>query len=403
MHSLWQGSAPDHRNAAMSLLALHGDVSLVQQEDFTSCVRNNIRDYGDGITCFRELLANADDAGATEFVLCLDKTPYDTLGLFSNRAESLLGPAFLVGNNAEFTAADLRSFVKSVGRSRKVNDASTTGKFGLGALTVYKLSEAPQLLSGEQLLVLDPQGTYLADNSRSICYNFVTQTAHNQNNLSCEAPGSLLPFVSFSQNCSEIATLSPSCAYHATLFRLALRTKAAAEHSQLSNQSFDAEQATALLKQFAQAAADLLLFTRHITKISVFERDATSPCTLIHQSIAAKSNIAAANEANDMLHSVQKVTVTFQHGDGNQGQKQWMRVTKAAEPGKGAGIAALMWDDHSPAVLMPNVDGRVYNTMPLPFELTHLPVHLNGTFAVSADRRRLWDGEGDHGQVSMYM
>ena len=49
---------------------------LQQREKFTVCIRNNIREYGGGGTCFKELLANADDAKATDVTVCLDKSQY---------------------------------------------------------------------------------------------------------------------------------------------------------------------------------------------------------------------------------------------------------------------------------------------------------------------------------------
>ncbi len=49
---------------------------------------------------------------------------------------------------------------------------------------------------------------------------------------------------------------------------------------------------------------------------------------------------------------------------------------------------------------LPAIAGKVYSTMALPLEGTCLPVHINGAFLVSADRRSIWTGEGDGGQVS---
>lgn len=82
-------------------------------------------------TCLRELLQNADDAGASEIEYVLDtKTYNDTPLLYEGLAE-YHGPALLARNNSVFTDEDFRS-LSSVGDSRKRNDATTTGKFGLG-------------------------------------------------------------------------------------------------------------------------------------------------------------------------------------------------------------------------------------------------------------------------------
>lgn len=52
--------------------------------------------------------------------------------------------------------------------------------------------------------------------------------------------------------------------------------------------------------------------------------------------------------------------------------KQWMWGGLAAPVGRG-------------------VQGRAYCFLPLPIE-THLPVHVNGYFALGSNRRELWKG-----------
>ena len=58
-----------------------GTTELIQQENFLSCIRNNVTAYGGGIACLKEQLANADDAGASHVIVCLDKSYYDTKSL----------------------------------------------------------------------------------------------------------------------------------------------------------------------------------------------------------------------------------------------------------------------------------------------------------------------------------
>lgn len=82
-------------------------------------------------TCLRELLQNADDAGATEIEYVLDTKTYTSNPLLYEALQEYHGPALLARNDSVFTDEDFSS-LSSVGDSRKRNDATTTGKFGLG-------------------------------------------------------------------------------------------------------------------------------------------------------------------------------------------------------------------------------------------------------------------------------
>ncbi len=82
-------------------------------------------------SCLRELLQNADDAGASEIEYVLDTKTYENTPLLYEDLREYHGPALLARNNSVFTDEDFSS-LSSVGDSRKRNDATTTGKFGLG-------------------------------------------------------------------------------------------------------------------------------------------------------------------------------------------------------------------------------------------------------------------------------
>lgn len=63
-------------------------------------------------------------------------------------------------------------------------------------------------------------------------------------------------------------------------------------------------------------------------------------------------------------------------------------------------VAILIKEDADEAgKILPPIAGKVYSIMALPLAPTSLPVHLNGDFRMSSDRRTLWAGEGDRGQV----
>lgn len=121
------------------------DRHFVQQQSITALIHNSVADYGGGDVCLREALANADDARATEFVICLDKSQYATEDLLSNQMSVLQGPSLLLCNNAAFSDQDWDGYTSKVGKSYKASDDQTIGRFGKGALTVYSLTDVIQV------------------------------------------------------------------------------------------------------------------------------------------------------------------------------------------------------------------------------------------------------------------
>ncbi|DBB07701.1 TPA: hypothetical protein ACH3X3_009127 [Trebouxia sp. C0006] len=342
-----------------------GNTELVQQESFTTCIKNNVSEYGGSDICLKEQLATADDAKATHFI---------------------------------FSAAQLK-----VGNSGKASDARTTGQFGKGALTAYSVADVIQLLSHEQLLILDPHGTHLPQGLSSLAFNFVNAKDEFYTDLFAEAPNQLQPFLFFTEGCSEVPTLAPQSGYPGTLFRLPLRTADAALSSQISSQGISTEQFSETLHGFMQTAPDLLLFTRHVTKVSVYIKETVdSPADLKHTSVASRSAIAHDPLATNMR--MEKLTISSENA-GLQTVKVWHKAVNTASPSQSDGMAVLAQLQHgsNAAQKWPVISGKMYSTMALPIDTKGLPVHINGPFRMSADRRKLWEGQGDRGQASFML
>lgn len=107
-------------------------------------IRQDLRDrYHDGFPILKELLQNADDAGAAQaghaatqctFALCED-------GLPGAHHALLRGPGLAVINDGSFTAEDANSLT-SLGLSNKAGQSASAGKFGLGLKSVFHWAEA---------------------------------------------------------------------------------------------------------------------------------------------------------------------------------------------------------------------------------------------------------------------
>lgn len=98
-------------------------------------IRRILSDQYDPSSILKELIQNADDAGARQ--LHLAWMP----GWTDSRHPLLRDPAFLVCNDSEFKPED-RESIPIIGRGAKGGDVSSTGKFGLGLKSVFHFCEA---------------------------------------------------------------------------------------------------------------------------------------------------------------------------------------------------------------------------------------------------------------------
>ncbi|KAF9076230.1 hypothetical protein BDP27DRAFT_1314095 [Rhodocollybia butyracea] len=133
-------------------------------EEFVTRIKSVLVEY-DIQYSLGEFLANAADAGATEFQILLDRKPEEqpfssTQILCPQMTEFQEEPALLLYNNAEFSENDFKG-LRRIGEGGKQNMNDSIGKFGLGALSFYHFAEVAFILSGQYLMILDPSGLYL--------------------------------------------------------------------------------------------------------------------------------------------------------------------------------------------------------------------------------------------------
>lgn len=100
-----------------------------QKVDLTRRIREVLSNYPEGTTVLKELIQNADDAGATKVSFCLDRRTHGVQSLLSNTLAQWQGPALLAFNDAEFAEDDFVS-ISRIGGSKKHGQAWKTGRFG---------------------------------------------------------------------------------------------------------------------------------------------------------------------------------------------------------------------------------------------------------------------------------
>jgi len=108
---------------------------------FINLISDNIRDrYKTSFTVIKEIIQNADDAGAShdqDITIDLGISP----GINDAIHPLLKGPGLFFLNNGKFTEDDARA-VQSFGLNQKAMVEATIGKFGLGMKSVFHFCEA---------------------------------------------------------------------------------------------------------------------------------------------------------------------------------------------------------------------------------------------------------------------
>ena len=278
-------------------LTVDGEV-LLREQSVTAEIHRVLKDYPEGLQIFRELLQNADDAHAQKFWLYLyqpqsrgpnklcnvmDSAPSKQarststpiMGLELPQSEhvqkkdssSYLNgalakdrdqPCLLVFNDAEFQEKDFQA-IKNLGKSSKENDATSTGKFGLGFTAVYHITDMPSFLTGEYFCIMDPHQKDLRgkqDNHTPFARRWVTRDVPE---------GHLRDFGPFYDSFYD----REKQRFNGTVFRFVLRNSEAAQDSKLKTTPFLPRQMIDLLVDYKEEAGRALPLLKNLLNISV--------------------------------------------------------------------------------------------------------------------------------------
>lgn len=269
-----------------------------------------------------------------------------------------------------FSAKDFAGF-KDIGLGSKSDDATSTGMFGRGALSMYHFTDVPMIISGSSFLILDPQQHSLTINKH---YRRKAGVKISLSDAQRNCPDQLAPFHGLCGYAQE------NNYYYGTLFRFPFRRSgmtALKENEAL----VDATKVKMLLDNYQDAGQVSLLFLQNVKNIEASIRG--------QENAQWKVSRTATEEA--VFHTVK---VEIQKGNNRPETKIW-RVALAdvdecpadlVKPGRGSkkitscGIAACISD---PAMQLKQ---KIFCILPTSLA-SQLPVAFHASFAMGSDRR----------------
>ena len=244
-----------------------------QSESLTNRLKHLLEDYTDGLAIPKELIQNADDAGATEIKFLYDeRTNKDHRKyLIDEGMKECHGPALWVQNNAVFSEEDFDSITKLGGATKEMY-SDKIGKFGLGFNAVYNITDVPSFISRNYIVIFDPHTYHLGRGIKDRTRPGIRIDMNKNKTLLRKLPDQFQPYDGVF-DCEIKAQKENSMGnegYEGTLFRFPLRTRQQAVRSEISGLHYDRREMEILLGMLIKAAPHLLLFTQNITSLKVY-------------------------------------------------------------------------------------------------------------------------------------
>ena len=348
-------------------------VDVGQQEPLIQRLKNILKDYKDGLTIIKELLQNADDAEATELNIIYDSRNHKSDVLLFPGMAKAHGPALIVHNDQTFTDEDFENITKLAGATKE-DKPLKIGKFGVGFCSVYHITDVPSFVSGEWLYIFDPTLKHLV----------VKNPAQPGQKILCTS--TLLRGSQQLDPYHSIFKYTPGHSYNGTIFRLPFRTC----ESELSNKRYRESDILSLREQLIQEGSKLLMFLRHVKKITFSEwklgERAPQHHLLIDQTDGVKiaENVQLVKlRTNTTFSSIEEWIVSSclsEHDSSNMYQS--------------AAVACRLMPSHERCYKVSPVCGESFCSLPLASQ-TGLPVHVSANFAVTSNRREIWSSTSD--------
>ncbi|XP_052818384.1 sacsin-like [Mya arenaria] len=386
--------------------------SAMRQPPLIRQLRGILAEYPDGGQILKELIQNAEDAGARDVSILLDagRTNRDAGDKAPVYTKFFQAPALCVYNDAVFTEQDWEG-ITMIYSSIKEEDKSKVGRFGLGFKSVFHITDYPCIISGDKMLLIDPQQP--TDRVNAF---FEIPLMHD--------PWEGLDMNDFYNGLGGYFGVDQRMIsdghFNGTLFWFPLRERA----SPLSDTLYDERKILDLLDGLKSEAPSILIFLRNLESLTVFtakecyqrtstfgthEHNRKRPSFHVrikdaeHQVRHAREEFIAKMDTNSsdvtsMTDYCIEVTTDGQVTDyywavlnyfvGTSASGQFLTLINDKDISMSPCVSIAVSLDQS----RQQFEGHIYCFMPLPKEgskLTGLPFHVNGFFALSQNRHHL--------------
>jgi len=389
-----------------------------QQEKLVTRIRKILSGYPFGKGILKEMLQNADDAGATELHFINDERHLPAERVFEDSWKPLQGPALCVYDNKPFSENDIAG-IQNLGEGSKSDDPTKTGQYGVGFSSVYHITDVPSLLTfvnKEQVLCFfDPQCRFVPG-------------------ATSEYPGRML------KNTSSLQTQFPDIFHgyfsgqlsdeQGSIFRLPLRNDDLAKRSEISQNPVTSEDIANLFAEFKSDMYMSLLFLNSVKSIYLRNVDTATDLLTTTYSVTAKLS-QAAEEKRERFQKLVKETarqlkagecllkdvgvhedsynLTTEDSDGSC--DEWIIVQRLGfENPEQVPDSVNCAHQCGDLALLPRAGvayqikgnrtctntSQLFCFLPLPVQLK-LPVSVNGHFVLDYEtRKQLWRSESDY-------
>ncbi|KAI9812928.1 MAG: hypothetical protein M1827_004446 [Pycnora praestabilis] len=362
-----------------------------QQQKLTTALKAICQDYPAGGGILRELLQNADDAGASRIKFVLDTRSHATSELLVPGLEGFQGPALLAYNDALFTDKDFGS-LSTIGDSGKMGDASATGKFGRGFNSVYNWTDSPGIISGSTLLLLDPHHSWSSSFSvpGGPCYDF-TQCPNDQ------AMGNQLAAYSS-------INYSWEQPFNGTIIRIPLRTQSQADCSAIRKEHTTNVEVHSSMESFAlEMRLTGLLFLKNVQEVTLFvDKELLASTKVINGVEVKKQKQLIKQGLKDLSKDGKYSSRSFafemhvKHTSATEDLEQTFLIQHLFESDTGlsswaASQKLFRWVALAAPLQnasAPTISGELFSVLPLHIPIKQ-PIHIHALFSISPDRARL--------------
>uniref|UniRef100_A0A4W3IMC2 Sacsin/Nov domain-containing protein n=1 Tax=Callorhinchus milii TaxID=7868 RepID=A0A4W3IMC2_CALMI len=410
-----------------------------QREPLTVRIRNILEEYPSVSDIFKELLQNADDAGGTEcsFLIDMRRNMDIRENLLDPGMSVCHGPALWSFNDSGFADTDFVNITR-LGGSVKRSEVDKVGKFGLGFNSVYHITDIPIILSREFMIMFDPNISHLEKHIRDKSNPGIKINWNKHQKRLRKFPNQFRPFVNVF-NCNLPLTVEMPFSYSGTLFRLPFRTDEEAAISEISSVSYSTADIYSLVDEFSLCGHRLILFSQNVNTmyLKYLKLDEPDP-SLAQNTIAIKKMLCSSKVVTTPMNILKEAaklmkTLTSTRQLPSEAPRcacivqivveefleptpffedfakfTWLICScmdtgealklSLLESGQRLGlvpcgaISVLLseLEDNKWTIMTNNsAYGEVFCYLPLRIK-TGLPVHINGCFAVSSNRKEIW-------------